>query len=278
MIARVLAVAVAAGLAGATTPAVASAGEGAGAVQLRMRAAPSDAPDDEAEGPRTYRGPTMIRDEPGRTTTWVAPPSAPSESADPSPPDASPTSADPASDNVTPSIPSPSTVRGIPEHISVGVGLAPQAPGSKDERALLDALEASAIASADPTTDVRRLRAGAGEPRRACRSRRYDLVVMVGYVADRPDAVVLAHDCRLDRALSVRAGEAVHQPGLIHVLWQEHVDLQRTGLRERRRVALSPVARGGIIGGVATVVVGVAVGVLVANALREDRVVITVRP
>ena len=102
---------------------------------------------------------------------------------------------------------------------------------------------------------------------------------MIGYVADREEPVVLAHDCRLDHALSVRASDAASEPELMRALWDEHLELARSGVRERRMVApLSPRARGGIIGGVAVVVVGVAVGALVANALREESVVITVRP
>lgn len=102
---------------------------------------------------------------------------------------------------------------------------------------------------------------------------------MVGYVADRQEPVVLAHDCRLDRALAVRGSAAVNEPTLIGALWDEHLELARSGVRERRTLApLGRKARGGIIAGVAIVVVGVAVGALVANALREESVVITVRP
>ena len=101
---------------------------------------------------------------------------------------------------------------------------------------------------------------------------------MIGYVADREAPVVLAHDCRLDRALGVRAADAAHAPGLVGTLWREHLELVRAGARERRRVAVGPRARAGIIAGVAIVVVGVAVGALVANALRDEVVVITVRP
>lgn len=216
---------------------------------------------------RGYKGPTAVRDEPNRQAEWIDPRPAP-------PPQDPPEQAAP----VTPRVPPPSTVRAVPEHIVVAVGLAPEAPGSREERELLDALEASASASKNPTTDVRRLRAGSGEPRRVCRGRRDDLVVMIGYVADRPEPVVLAHDCGLDRPLALRGIEATREPGLIGALWTEHVQLKRDGLRERRRLTLSSRARGGIIAGVATAVVGVAIGALVANALRKESVVITVRP
>ena len=75
----------------------------------------------------------------------------------------------------------------------------------------------------------------------------------------------------------MRGDAAVHETGLVAALWREREELVRGGMRERRTIAkLSPRARGGIIAGVAIVVVGAAVGILVANALREERVVLTV--
>lgn len=227
----------------------------------------------EPDPPRAYAGPTAVFDVPGREAPWHDPREpvpAPAPAAEPSAPlpDAA----------VTARVPPPSSVREVPEHVLVAVGLAPEAPGSRDEKALLSALEASVRASNDPTTDVRRLRPGAGAPHRICREQREDLVVMIGYVADRPTPVVLAHDCRLDRALAIRAADAVKEPGLVAALWDEHLELVRAGARERRRLSVGPKARAGIISGVAIVVVGVAVGALVAGALRKETVVITVRP
>jgi hypothetical protein len=214
---------------------------------------------------------------PGRETPWhdprelaPAPVSEPSPGPEPAPPS--------PSRPVTGKVPPPSSVREVPEHLLVAVGLAPEAPGSRDEKALLSALEASVRASTDPTTDVRRLRPGVGAPHRICRDRREDLVVMIGYVADRPTPVLLAHDCRLDRALAMRAAAAAREPTLVAALWDEHLELVRTGARERRRLSVGPKARAGIISGVVIIVVGVAVGALVANALRKETVVITVRP
>lgn len=249
-------------------------------LELRMRAEPPEGLD--AEEPRAYEGPTAITDEPGRSATWNDP--SPNEDGGEGEDaggegDERPSGAPaPAAGTVTGTVPPPSSVRDVPEHIAVAVGLAPEAPGTRAEKALLDALEANARASTSPTTEVRHLRPGAGTPRRLCRERREDLVVMIGYVADREAPVVLAHDCRLDRALGVRAADAAHAPGLVGTLWREHLELVRAGARERRRVAVGPRARAGIIAGVAIVVVGVAVGALVANALRDEVVVITVRP
>ncbi|MEM7151823.1 MAG: hypothetical protein AAF799_03230 [Myxococcota bacterium] len=236
----------------------------------------------DAEAHRGYRGPTAIRDEPGRAATWVdpRPPREPEPEPEPEVTDEAEASPEPQTgEGVTPPPPSPSSVREAPEHITLAVGLAPEAPGSRAEKALLAALETHATASANPTTAVRHLRPGAGTPRQICRDRQDDFVVMIGYVADREEPVVLAHDCRLDHALGIRSAAATSEPGLVATLWREHLELQRSGIAERRTLApLGRKARGGIIAGVAIVVVGVAVGALVANALREETVVITVRP
>jgi hypothetical protein len=175
-------------------------------------------------------------------------------------------------------VPSPRTLqpRG---RIEVAVGLDPTAPGSKSEKALVDALEKGAGFSVDPPARVRRLRAGTPAARQICRAGREDLVIMVGYVSDREEPVILSHDCRLDMPLGLRTASAAHETGLVEALWDEHDALVREGVRERRRLkGLSPGARAGIVAGVALVVVGVAVGLLVASALRRDIVVLKVSP
>ncbi len=163
--------------------------------------------------------------------------------------------------------------------IAVAVGLAPEAPGSKHERALLDTLEASAVTSPDPTTTVRRLRPGVGDARSICRDRRDDLVILVGYTPAREEAVLLPYDCRLDAALALRSAAAADEPGLVGALWAEREALVRQGMKERRAFGrLSGKVRAGIIAGVVVVVIGTAVGLLVANALRDHRVVLKVSP
>ncbi len=251
---------------------------------LRMRSEPPAAAPDELDpdAHRHYDGPTAVKDEPGREAPWLDPPWLDPEPEPPAAEDPSPDEAaqEPPTANaaVTPSPPPPSSVREVPEHILVAVGLAPEAPGSREEKAQLGALEAHARASTNPTTEVRHLRPGSGAPHRICRERREDLVVMIGYIADRPEPVVLAHDCRLDRALGVRAADAAQEPDLIATLWREHLELMRSGAKERRRFTVGPKARAGIIAGVVIVVVGVAVGALIGTALRKETVVITVRP
>lgn len=252
-----------------------------GSLSRPVAAAPSSAPPTE----RNVEGPTEVawpQDDARRVELDVPDRQPPSEAPTDSPtdgPDASDDAAEPAEptgDDAPTSVPPPTVHRAPP--ITVGVGLAPSAPGTKSERALLDRLEKSVLASERVST-VRRLRAGTGEPRRVCNQRRDDLVIMIGYVADRPEPVVLAHDCLLDEALALRSGDAVDEPGLVASLWDEHEALVARGVRERRRwPRLGPGARAGIAAGIAVVVIGVAVGVLVANTLRDERVVLTVSP
>ncbi|HWB73605.1 MAG TPA: hypothetical protein VG755_01595 [Nannocystaceae bacterium] len=177
-------------------------------------------------------------------------------------------------------VPPPRVVNGgKATRIAVAVGLSPEAPGSKDELALLERLERNTSTSTAPPTTVRRLRAGGGDARSICRDRRDDLVVFIGYVPKRPEAVVLAHDCRLDVPLGIRATAAVDEPGLVGALWDEHEELVRQGMQERRRLGkLSAKARAGIAASVAIIVIGTAIGLLVANALRDEKVVLKVAP
>lgn len=162
--------------------------------------------------------------------------------------------------------------------IRVAVGLGPTAPGTRAEVQLVDALERAARGSAAPRTTVRRLRAGVGEGRQVCRERRDDVVILVEYLADRPDPVLLPHDCRLDRALGVRGADAAAYPELVAALWSEHETLVREGAKERRRTRLGPKVRTGLIVGGAILAVGVAIGAVVAASLRREIVVLTVSP
>jgi hypothetical protein len=163
------------------------------------------------------------------------------------------------------------------EQVTVAVGLGTSAPGSKPETAIVDALERAARASQSPPTVVRRLRAGAGEGRSICRERRDDLVILLEYMPDRPDPVLVPRDCRLDRELALRGSEAAKEPGLVGVLWDEHRALVRGGAKERK-VRIGRKARTGLIAGGAIVVVGLAVALVLVNSLRRETVVLTVGP
>ncbi len=165
------------------------------------------------------------------------------------------------------------------KRISVAVGLSPEAPGNAAEREWLDHLERSARVSPSPATSVRRLRPGVGDAQSICRDRKDDVVVLIGYVPRRDDAVLLPYDCLLGVPLGIRALAAADEDGLVGALWAEHEELVRNGMTERRRLGrLSPRARAGIVAGVAIVVIGVAVGLLVANTLRDEKVVVKVAP
>ncbi len=162
--------------------------------------------------------------------------------------------------------------------VQVAVGLGPNAPGSREELALVDALEGSAAGSSAPPTVVRRLQGGAGEARSVCRQRRDDLVLTVAYVAEWEEPVLLAYDCALERALGTRAATAASEVGLVAALWAEHEELLRSGVKERRAPLLSRRTRRIVIAGGAITALGVALGVILASTLRPQSVVLTVGP
>lgn len=178
-----------------------------------------------------------------------------------------------------PSPPPPQAARPDNRTVRVAVGLDPSAPGTKEERAHLSTLAETVKASEGIGVNARRLRVGAPSARDVCRDGRDDLVIMVGYVPQRPEPVLLPYDCVLDVALAVRGTGATDEPRLVATLWEEHDALMRDGVQERRRTGrLGPKARAGIVAGVVVVVVGAAIGLLVANALRDEKVVLKVGP
>lgn len=164
-----------------------------------------------------------------------------------------------------------------PQQITVAVGLGPSTPGSKPERAVVDALERSVRAAKAPSAQVRRLRAGAGEGRAVCREHRDDLVILLEYLPDREDPVLVTRDCRLDRELGIRGQAAAQEPELVPALWAEHLQLVREGARERK-VRISRKLKTGLIAGGAIVAVGLAIALVLASSLRRDTVVIKVEP
>ncbi len=179
----------------------------------------------------------------------------------------------------SPGVPSPRASDPSKVRLHVAVGLDPSAPGSKAERELVRELERQTIRSTNPTTKVRRVRAGAPSPREVCRGGGYELVILVGYLPKRDDPVLLVHDCVLDMPLGVRAIGAAEDPRLVSALWAEHDALVRDGVKERRRLRrLTPRARTAIVASAAAVAIGIAVGVLGGSALRDEKVVIKVGP
>jgi len=161
--------------------------------------------------------------------------------------------------------------------LSVAVGLAPEAVGSPVEKSLLERLAGTVASSADPRVQLRHLRPGAGDGQFVCLEHRDDLVILVGYVPDQSPAVLLAYDCRLDTPLGIRGAEAAGEVGLVRALWAERTDLIERGMRERGQ-RMGKKARAWVIGGVALAAVGVAIGFLIAGALRTDTVVLKVGP
>jgi hypothetical protein len=165
------------------------------------------------------------------------------------------------------------------ERVRVAIGLSTEALGTASELQILDRLDHGLRASIRPRADVRRLRAGAAEARTQCRDGQEDLVMLVGYVPNRDEPVLLSRDCRLDRELGIRGMAAAADPALLGALWNEHGELVRAGARERRALLrISPKTRGILIGVGAAIVVGVAIGLVLASTLRDDRVVVRVAP
>lgn len=215
---------------------------------------PADVPSD-----RSVVGPAAV--------AW--PEETPEPEPEPEPVEAAPTEAPPP----------PQAARPEQRHVRVAVGLDPSAPGTKQERKLLASLQDAVESSEGVDVEARRLRVGAPSAREVCRDGRDDLVILIGYVAQRPEPVLLPYDCPLDVSLAVRRTAAADQPALVAALWDEHDALVRDGVKTRRRAGrLGPKARAGIVAGVVIIVVGAAVGLLVANALRDEKVVLKVGP
>lgn len=221
------------------------------------------------EPPRAATGAQPIELEP------FVPAAEPEREPEPSEPTVAPSTDAASPESEVPSVPAPEVTA---ELVRVAVGLAPDAPGTREEQALLDRLEQNVRASTSPVTQVRRLRIGSRRASEICREGREDLVITVGYLPDRPAPVLLSRDCRLDLELGIRAGEAAQTPGLVAALWDEHRQLVAAGAKERRVGRISPRTRNILIAGGASVLIGLAVGFLVASVLRDEEVVLTVSP
>lgn len=163
------------------------------------------------------------------------------------------------------------------ETLAVAIGLGPDTAGLPEENAVFEDLAQSVPMSVDPPTTVREIKPGTA-PRIACEDAKDDLVIVVGYLPDRVPPVLLTHDCRLDVPLGVRAKSAASNPDLIGVLWDEHDDLLEQGFKERKARRLNPKVRSALIIGGATVAIGVALGLILANTLRDEVVVLKVSP
>lgn len=228
-----------------------------------LLAAPGPAPSDRSD--RSVEGPNAVAWPEG--TSEAEPELAPAPEPEPAP----------QAEPIRP--PPPQATRPDNRTVRVAVGLDPSAPGTKKERSLVTTLAEAVRASDGIGVDARRLRVGTPSARDICREGRDDLVILVGYIGQRPEPVLLPYDCVLDIVLAVRSTDAADEAGLVAALWKEHDALVRDGVEERRRGRrLGPKARVGIVAGVVVVVIGAAVGLLVANALREEKVVLKVGP
>jgi len=162
--------------------------------------------------------------------------------------------------------------------VRVAVGLAPEAPGSAEEEALVRTLHASLIESTTPRAQVRTFAAGSADGRALCRRGDDELIIAVGYLPDRQKPVLLPYDCLLDQPLGARAARAATDPQLLSVLWTEHDDALARGAQERRQRSLSRPARTALVATSATLLIAGAVGAIVASTLRKEQVVLKVEP
>lgn len=194
-------------------------------------------------------------------------------------PAAAPTSAPESEPEPEPEVvePPPPSMQ-APKLVRVAVGLSSELDGSAQDKQLLDRLEAGLAASTAPQADIRRLRVGAAEPATICREGLDDLIIVVGYMPERDEPVLLTRDCRIDQDLGIRSSAAADDPALLGVLWAEHDERVANGARERKRARVSPKVRNGLIAGGAVAVIGVAIGFLIAGAVQRDSVVLVVSP
>lgn len=188
------------------------------------------------------------------------------------------TSPDAVSEPPAPSLATAQLSASSAETVYVSVGLAPELYGTQEDLALLDTLETGVRASPAPRADLRRLRVGSSPAKVVCGEGRDDLVITIGSLPNRAEPVLFTRDCLLDRELGVRAMAAASDPDFLGVLWAEHLDAIAAGAKPRRRVPMSPKVRTGLIAGAAVVVVGAAVGLLIAGVASSDSVLIRVSP
>lgn len=175
------------------------------------------------------------------------------------------------------SVPAPRVEADNAPPLRVAFGLGPDAPGTAAEIEMVDRLEATLANTRRPKVQARRLAVGGTGARRECRRSDADLVIVVGYLPDRPAPVWLPYDCALDEALGVRAASAADSPDWIGVLWDEHEARVAQGAQERargpnRRLRTALIATGATLG------VGAAVALILVNALRPTSTVLKVQP
>jgi hypothetical protein len=177
--------------------------------------------------------------------------------------------------------PSVSAAQAAAPALRVTIGLGADAPGSREEWAILDRLERGLLASTAPRATLRRLRTPISAPRRVCRETEAALVVSVTYVAQRIDPLLAAWDCDLDLELGRWTAAEAEEADLLPSIWREHDAAIASGeaiAGKSRRPKLPPKVRTGLIAGGVVIALGATLAILLAAGLREDRVVLTVRP
>jgi hypothetical protein len=161
--------------------------------------------------------------------------------------------------------------------ISVALALAPESPGTPEERSVLDALRLSVPQGATPPRNAQVLADGSDSGRRSCRKGGYDLIVAVGHLPDRNEPVLVPYDCALERPLGVRGAAAASDPALVGVLWEEHRELVARGVKEKGP-GLTRKARTGLIAAGASLLIAGAVTAILLGVLRDETTVLKVEP
>lgn len=196
------------------------------------------------------------------------------------------------------SVPPPSYVEagadaaGSDRPVEIWVGLGSSAPGTPKELEALQQLTRSLALSARPKTEVHRVPANSGTATRLCRKGSAELVVLLvrapisGQRVHGADELrIRSWDCATRKQLGDRSVAAGGETGLANVLWVEAGELRarrgvrggRTGLVRRSQDSAHR-ARAILVASGAAVLLGLAVGLVVAGIARDERVVLTVAP
>jgi len=211
----------------------------------------------------------------GATSEMVVDPQPPGDETAPAPhmerPSAGPSSTGPSSPS--PAIPPPTvaSAQSTSTPILVAIGLGADAPGSREEWAIVDRLESGLSASTEPPAQQRRLRTPIGAPRRVCRETGAALVLTVGYVAQRIDPSIAAWDCDIDLELGRWPASDAEEVGLLASIWSEHEGAIASGeaiAGGSARPRLPPKVRAGLIAGGVVLALGATLAILLAAGLR----------
>ncbi len=111
-----------------------------------------------------------------------------------------------------------------------------------------------------------------------CAADKDDLVILVGHLPDRDEAVLFSYDCILSQELGVRSAKAAGNVKFLSVLWDEHQDRIKNPRPALESKKTDSKLKTGLIAGASAAILAVAIGLLLASSLRKEVVVIKVEP